>query len=121
MMTTNKKKFKKFITEKQEQDCCLALLRRVGIIAFRHNTGAMLVPKKDGTHRYVRFNDPGYPDIGGYDKNGTAFYWEVKRHGGKATTAQKEYIDRALKHNCIAGIGTCEDLEKMLQGLGYVR
>ncbi len=115
-----KKKFKKLIPEKQEQDCCLDLAHRVGFVAFRYNTGAMKLTYK-GKTRFVRFNEPGHPDIAGYDKKGRAFYWEVKRHGGKATTAQKEHIDEALKHNCIAGIGTCEDLEKMLRGLGYVK
>lgn len=120
-MTINKQKFKKFITEKQEQDCCLDLAHRVGFIAFKSNTGAMILKNKDGSQRFVRFNEPGHPDIAGYTKNGMAFYWEVKKRGGKATAAQKQFIDRALEHNCIAGIGTCEDLEKMLKGMGYVK
>jgi len=117
----NKRKFKKFITEKQEQTCCLDLLHRARFVVFRHNTGAMILKNKDGTDRFVRFNYPGHPDIAGYDKNGTAFYWEVKRQGGKTSIAQKDFIERASSHNCIAGIGTCEDLEKMLKELGYVK
>lgn len=120
-MTINKKKFKKLIPEKPEQIACFDLLGWAGFKVFRYNTGGMKHTNPDGSIRYIRFNESGHPDIGGRYRNGKAFYWEVKRHGKKATTDQKQFIADALDDNCIAGIGTCEDLEKMLRGLGYVK
>ncbi len=113
--------YKTRISEKQELEACLLLLHRIGCTVHRHNTGGMRMKNADGSYRYVRFNEAGYPDISGHTSDGKAVYWEVKRHGGRATTEQRLFIDQAIKNGCLAGIGTCADLENELRKRGYVR
>jgi len=115
------KNYKPVITEKEEQVVCLALLRRIGFVVFRHNTGGMYQYNKDGSRRYTLFNEKGYPDIAGYSRTGQAVYWEVKRKGKKPSTEQKAFIERARASHCIAGIGSSDDLMEYLRCGGYVK
>jgi|TARA_R100000501_G_C2625618_1_gene119104 hypothetical protein len=109
------------LSEKQEQQACLDLLSRIGFTVFRSNTGAVKIENRDGSSRFIRFNEPGYPDISGYTNFGQAIFWEVKREGGKPTDKQTEFIKNAKDNDCIAGIGTYKDLEEMMRYYGFIK
>lgn len=108
------KEYKKSIPERDIQTNCLYILKLNGITAWRANTGAAKYANKDGSFRTVRFGVKGMSDIMGYTPSGHAFFWEVKRYGGKASIYQRAFIDKALSNNCYAGIGTDDDLEAYL-------
>jgi hypothetical protein len=50
----------------------------------------------------VRFGPKGSPDIHGYLKGGRALFVEVKRPSGRVSPEQREFIERAAKHGCVA-------------------
>ncbi len=115
------KDFKNIIPEKHELSACLDLFRRVGFTVFRQNTGGHYKKNSDGSERYIAYNRAGYPDISGFRPTGQAVFWEVKRKGGLLSEKQKYFIETALKNSCLAGYGTCEDLEKELKRRGILR
>lgn len=133
--------FKKLIPESSQNDACLQLCERAGIVAWRANTGATKYEYeyktgiRTGTkgQRYVRYGMPGLPDICGYLKGdrilirgdycAQAFFWETKRHGKKVThgSDQEAFLKKATLFGCLCGSGTSDDLEAFLKGIGLLR
>lgn len=78
--------------EKSVQSAVLMLLRVNGYLAFRQNTGAIAATYA-GRSRYVRFNEPGWPDVLAiHPGTGRAVFVECKRPGGKPTDAQRAML-----------------------------
>lgn len=89
-----------------EHDIQSAILRALRIhpaVAFfwRQNTGAMAIGEGKAK-RFVRYGIKGQPDIQGYLKDGRALFIECKSRTGKVTPEQKEFLERAEKHNAVA-------------------
>ncbi len=122
---------------------CLDICLRIGFVVFRTNTGVAKYTHKlkNGTTKdsFVRFNEPGYPDIAGYiperielarrkriDENTThagaiALYIEVKRPGGKLTNFQKTFLDNAKGNGCFSIVAYgADDLISNLKLLRYI-
>ena len=115
------KDFKSKTSDSHEISSCLDLLRRVGFTVFRQNTGGHYKTNSDGLERYIEYNKPGYPDISGFRPTGQAVFWQVKRKGELLSEKKKYFLEIALKNDCLAGYGTCEDLEKELKRRGILK
>jgi hypothetical protein len=86
------------LTEAQVQEPVLEYLRGcLGLDVARRNVGAALMP----SGRFVRFNEPGDPDIGGQLPDGRAFGVETKAPGKWPTEVQ---IDRLRRINDRGGV-----------------
>ena len=107
------------VSEKEEQKMCLQFLHTIpGMVVWRQNTGRAKYQNKDGSFRTVSYGVRGISDIIGYfrSENGVKpFFWEVKTAKGKLSQAQKEFLDKVIQDDCLAGYGTCEDL------INYIR
>tara|TARA_R110000824_G_scaffold194375_1_gene376978 strand:+ start:1540 stop:2142 length:603 start_codon:yes stop_codon:yes gene_type:complete len=109
------KQYKKSIPESVIVKNCIYICRLNGIEVERKNTGGGKYQNKDGSTRYVAYGKKGDADLWGNTNKGIAFYWEVKRYGGKRPTQeQRDFIQRKLDQNCYAGFGTDDDLEAYL-------
>jgi hypothetical protein len=96
------------------------------IVSFRSNTGAMAgshTNKQGETNRwYVRFNEPGYPDITGLLKDGKYLAIEVKRHDGKATPDQLRFLQTIIDNHGVAFVArSVDETFDVLKSLGYLK
>ncbi len=72
--------------------------------AWRNNVGAMKIGD-----RYVRFGEPGTPDVMGFMKDGRFLAIEAKSEDGKLTDKQREFLANARDRRCIAGLARSVD------------
>lgn len=83
-------------------------------VVFRANVGKVVTPD-------VRYFDTGLPvgfsDLFGFRKSdGRAFFIECKTKSGRASPAQKNFIEQMQKNGAIAGIArSVEDALKIIQ------
>ena len=77
--------------ESEIQREILRYLQARGIFAWKAGVGAMRAVYKN-TPRFVRFGQEGMSDIVGVLPNGRFLAIEVKRPGGRVTTAQKVFM-----------------------------
>ena len=96
------------------------------IVSFRSNTGAMSgehTNKLGKTNRwFVRFNEPGYPDITGCLKDGKYLAIEVKRRDGKATPDQLRFLQIIIDNHGVAFVARSVDqVNDILKSLGYLK
>jgi hypothetical protein len=83
------------------QKAIIEYLNKIGIFAFRHNTGAVLMRYK-GKNRFIRFGIKGSSDILGIMKDGRFLSIEVKRKGETPTLDQFNWMDRIADNNGFA-------------------
>ncbi len=102
--------------ESEIQRVILDWLALKGIWAWRVNN--IPVPNPNGGFR--RFSGiRGHPDIAGVLQGGRALYAEVKRPGGKLSSSQEEFLDRAASLGAVACVVTSvEELEADLKEAG---
>lgn len=112
------------IRERDIQEAILDYLQARRIFAFRTNTGAAMLPGRNGKRQLVRFGFRGVADIigivPGEDSVGTYGQFlaiEVKGPKGKQTEDQKAF-EEAVKKNggiyCLAR--SVDDVRKALEG-----
>jgi len=77
--------------ENQLQNACLEFLRLRGVMAWRNNTGAVKVGKK----QYIRYGHPGSGDIFAIPF-GTFLSIECKVRGNSATPIQREWMQAVI-------------------------
>jgi hypothetical protein len=126
-MNKQLQEYHKSISETQIVHSILEYLDTLGITAWRANTGAMRRTKKDGSDYYCKFGFPGMPDIIGYVKKTFGvietipMFIEVKKIGGKLSSNQKMFLDKAKKDGCIAMVAfSVDDVEKELEEFGLI-
>src|SRR4051812_43262788 len=84
--------------ESKVQSSIRVRLRRLGIVLYRRNTGAM----RDG-ERVVRFSSPGQADLYGWEiRTGRHFEIEVKRPGNRPTLKQLEWLKECTRLGAVA-------------------
>jgi hypothetical protein len=101
-------------TEREIQTAIIDYLRRIiGASVTRHNSGMMLEGE-----RHIRFNSSaGHSDLSGTLPGGRAFFFEVKRPGRKATSAQQRFLDNRARLGALAAVVTSiDDVQKLLAG-----
>jgi hypothetical protein len=74
------------------QKAIIDYLNKIGIIAWRNNTGAFKL-SHGGKSRFVRFGLPGAADIFGVLKDGRFIAIEIKRKGMVPTELQMRWMD----------------------------
>lgn len=91
-------------TEREVQRSCLAALPRLGVLAWRNNTGAARYGE-----RHVRFGVPGLGDILGVLPGGRALMIECKGERGRVTEAQRACIDNFNRQGGLAFVARSLD------------
>lgn len=85
--------------ESDIQKQILQYLSLLGIVHWRQNSGAFVVPAGAGSRRrYVRAGMPGVSDIIGLLPNGRFLAIEVKRPGEQPTELQQAFLS-AVNHS----------------------
>ena len=74
---------------------CLVWLRMQGCKVWKNNVGGMAIHQIGRRSRFVRFGEPGLPDIIGIAKNGRFVGIECKRKPNKLTEHQIRFLDSA--------------------------
>jgi len=93
-------------------------LRRLGIVLYRRNTGAM----RDG-ERFVRFASPGQADLYGWilpphSRAGTHVEIEVKARGNKPTPKQLAWLLECHRLGAVAMWGDdCNVIERVAEAV----
>jgi len=101
-------------TESMLRRACLEFLKLKGIVAWKNNVGAMYSTYK-GKMRFMRFSEPGVPDIVGYLPDGTFLGVECKVGTRKETGAQREFREQAaLAGCCCVVVRSIDDLQDAL-------
>lgn len=77
------------MTENDIVRACLDIFQTFKVMAWRNNTGSMTKTYKGKTH-FVRFGEPGSPDIIAV-YGGQFIGVECKKPGGKQSPSQKEF------------------------------
>lgn len=132
---------KRYVKESTEQAAILEMLRNLGAVVIRVNSGMILkdYARKDGTmgKSAIRLADQGTPDIIGYFPDhwktvfeppisvdcfiaSRPFFWECKRPGGKIRPDQKAFIDKAIADGALAGYGDFSECQKFLKREGIL-
>lgn len=86
------------MTETELRSWCLSYLHRLGVMAWKNNTGFHIVPETDTTDkRAVRYGDPGSPDILGIlrSQEGRILCIETKVGHNRLSTDQADWLQRA--------------------------
>ena len=83
--------------ESKIQRSVIVRLRRLGVLLYRRNVGAMRV----GT-RFVRFSSPGQADLWGVDRTGRHWEIECKRPGNRPTPKQLAWLKEMTASGCVA-------------------
>lgn len=78
---------------------CLDCLAKLGIWAWRNNTGAGEI-----RGRWMRFSQKGSPDIFGMLPGGRWLAVEVKAGSNKASAAQEAWLSRARSLGAVCGV-----------------
>jgi hypothetical protein len=95
----------------------LAALQATGVIArfWRNNTGALSIGD-EGKKRFVRFGEPGLPDIIGIMANGRFLGLECKRPSGVISKPQAEFVAMADGCGAVCGVvRSIDDVQKLLE------
>ena len=77
--------------------------------AWRINTGAGKLVRKNGASQWINFGVVGGADIWGHMTDGRALYVEVKRPSGDVSPEQNDFIMQAKKVGCVAFIARSAD------------
>lgn len=106
-------------TESQIQGDCLDWLAWHQILAFRVNSGQVLVANRNGSPRMIKLAPPGTADIIGMLPGGRFLAVECKTRKGKQTPEQEEFEQRVLANGGVYVLArSSEDLEKALMEEG---
>ena len=87
--------------ESEIQREILRYLQAWGIFAWKAGVGAARAEHK-GKARFIRFGEPGQPDIIGMLPTGQFLAIEVKRPGQRPTPLQQEFIRTVNRNNGLA-------------------
>ena len=79
------------VTEHAVQNAILAQLDRIGVFAWRQNTGAAIDPR---TKKVIFFGIAGQGDITGILPNGRRLEIECKAFRGKISDAQRKFAEQ---------------------------
>lgn len=82
------------LSEAEIQSAILELLAWRGIVAFRVNSGKLLITNRDGSSRMVKLAPPGTADIIGIAPGGRFMAIEVKDRKGEQTPEQVDFEQR---------------------------
>jgi hypothetical protein len=99
--------------EKEIQADVIRYLRKIGASVTRHNSGVM----QEG-ERFVRFNSSaGHSDLSGVLPGGRAYYFEVKRPGLYASSAQEKFLANRARLGALCGVvHSVEEVQILIAG-----
>jgi hypothetical protein len=106
------------VSEKQEQAAIVQLLKNIGAKVYVLGTR-----RPAGDHQGTR-QTPGIPDVFAFlprRENYQALWIEVKRVGGRASTAQADFASQCHYSDVCYIRGTCDDVIKWLKIGGWVK
>ena len=112
-----------FHSEKEIQAQIIAYLwglQRHGVLQFWRQNSGVAEYQTQGRVRRVKYGISGMPDICGYMRDGRALFIEVKRHDGKTTLLQKNFLQNAHDMGCVCVVArSVNDVHIKLKEFGY--
>ena len=95
------------MNETQLRSWCLAYLARLGIMAWKNNTGMHIIPETEtNSGRAVWYGDKGSPDILGilHTQEGRILCIETKVKTNRLSTDQADWLQRAYDRGAAVAI-----------------
>jgi hypothetical protein len=98
---------------------CLDYLAARGIMAWRNNSGAVKLTRRDGKEGFVRFGKKGSADIIGVLPGGRFIAVECKTEKGRLSGEQTVFLENVKKAGGVAFVArSAYDVEKALKENG---